>query len=147
LEAEWRRARRSGSTLAVAIVDVDRFKQFNDLLGHQAGDGCLQRVATTLAASSCRAGDLVARYGGEEFAVLLPATDLSAARKLAEDMRRDIEALQIPSGDGKRLVTVSVGVAAADATLEDTQEALVARADRALYRAKSEGRNRIAWER
>jgi len=147
LEAEWRRARRGGSTLAVAIVDVDRFKQFNDLLGHQAGDGCLQRVATTLAASSRRAGDLVARYGGEEFAVLLPATDLSAARKLAEDMRRDIEALQIPSGDGKRLVTVSVGVAAADATLEDTQEALVARADRALYRAKAEGRNRIAWER
>jgi diguanylate cyclase (GGDEF)-like protein len=89
----------------------------------------------------------VARYGGEESAVLLPATDLSAARKLAEDMRRDIEALQIPSGDGKRLVTVCVGVAAADATLEDTQEALVARADSALYRAKSEGRNRIAWER
>jgi two-component system, sensor histidine kinase LadS len=104
-------------------------------------------VATTLAASSRRAGDLVARYGGEEFAVLLPATDPSAARKPAEDMRRDIEALQIPSGDGGRLVTVSVGVAAADATLEDTQEALMARADRALYRAKSEGRNRIAWER
>ncbi len=95
LEAEWRRAQRLHAPIGVVLCDVDHFKAFNDRYGHAAGDDCLRRVATALADVARRTSDLVARYGGEEFAVVLPATDLPAARALAEQARVAVEALAV----------------------------------------------------
>lgn len=146
LDAEWRRARRSRAAVSLIIVDVDQFKAYNDACGHQAGDGCLQAVARALSTVAHRAGDLVARYGGEEFAVILPGLDLEHARALAEAMRNAVEhlALPHPASPVGPSVTVSLGVASRQPLRGDTFAALVHEADVALYRAKSEGRNRVA---
>jgi diguanylate cyclase (GGDEF)-like protein len=145
LDTEWRRARRSRTPVALALVDVDQFKSYNDLCGHQAGDGSLQVVARTLAQVAHRAGDLVARYGGEEFGVILPGLEVEQATALAEAMRRAVEQQALPHpGSPERIITVSVGVAALRPKKGDSPGALVHAADVALYRAKSEGRNRIA---
>ena len=145
LEAEWRRARRARSPLALAFVDVDHFKAYNDACGHQAGDACLQTVAQTLATVAHRAGDLVARYGGEEFAVILPGLDDERAAALAEAMRRAIEqrALPHPSAPLTGVVTASLGVCSLVPLRGNTASALVHETDLALYRAKAGGRNRV----
>lgn len=136
LATEWRRATRKASPLALLLLDIDYFKDYNDSAGHQAGDDCLRRVAQALRDSVHRAADLVARYGGEEFAVLLPDTDLESARLIAETLRQNIEALG--------LVTISVGIASGVPTRDGTGiENLVGRADAALYEAKRGGRNRV----
>jgi len=136
LDDEWGRSRRSRSPLAFALLDLDHFKLLNDTRGHGEGDRCLQQVARYLSGSLGRHSDLVARYGGEEFAILLPDTDLDGALLVAEQLRLGIERLPIQ-------VTASVGVAsmvpAAGQRLDDLLEA----ADRALYRAKTDGRNRV----
>ena len=144
-EAEWRRAVRHDGALALLLIDVDHFKDYNDRFGHQAGDACLQAVAGALAAGHRRAGELVARYGGEEFAVLLPFGTRNDAVAAAEESRRRIEALALPHPGSKTatVVTVSVGVAWAPASPTSTPADLVAAADRALYRAKEIGRNRV----
>jgi diguanylate cyclase (GGDEF)-like protein len=149
LEAEWRRARRAHAPLALAIVDVDYFKAYNDACGHQAGDACLQAVARTLATVAHRAGDLVARYGGEEFAVILPGLDVDQAASLAEAMRRAVEQRglphpSVPEASGTGVVTVSLGVCSLIPLRGDTASALVHETDLALYRAKAMGRNRVA---
>ena len=148
LQEEWRRARRAQGPLALVIADIDSFKRYNDLLGHQEGDRCLGRVAGVFAgAVGRRAGDLAARYGGEEFVVLLPGVEREAALALAEQMRAACEALAIPHPDSPAaaVVTLSLGVAVCRPADEDaTLEALVAAADAALYRAKQQGRNRVA---
>ncbi|MES2129930.1 MAG: diguanylate cyclase [Pseudomonadota bacterium] len=144
LAREWRRAVRRGETLAVAMLDVDFFKRYNDQYGHQAGDEALRRVAQVMAASIHRTGDLVARYGGEEFALIAPATSGVDAQRVAENMRRALEGLMLPhvaSSFGR--VTCSIGVAALAAVPGSSTEELVHAADQALYRAKSEGRNRV----
>ena len=127
--------------VAYIMLDVDHFKNFNDVNGHAAGDEALRRVASTLAAS-VRPGDVVYRYGGEEFCVLLPATTSAEARDVAERIRADIEACEIP-GEEKQpngRVTVSIGVAD---TSTKTVADLVERADAALYKAKDAGRNQV----
>lgn len=144
LEDEWSRSRRSRSPLAFALLDLDHFKQLNDTKGHREGDRCLQIVARFLSGSLGRHSDLVARYGGEEFAVLLPETDLDGALLVAEQLRQGIEDLPIfpqpaPAGG----VTASVGVAAMIPASSQRLEDLVEAADLALYRAKTEGRNRV----
>ncbi|MBP9145552.1 MAG: diguanylate cyclase [Thermoanaerobaculia bacterium] len=146
LEAEWRRARRARSPIALAIADVDHFKAYNDACGHQAGDACLQSVAQTLVTVAHRAGDLVARYGGEEFAILLPGLDGEQARALAEAMRRAVEqrALPHPSSPVGKVVTASLGVCSLVPLRGDTASTLVHETDLALYRAKASGRNRVA---
>ncbi|MBS4096709.1 MAG: response regulator [Sulfuricella sp.] len=144
LATEWQRALRSGTPMAVVMVDVDYFKNYNDFYGHGAGDLCLKRVAATLAVESVsRSVDLVARYGGEEFIALLPDTDLKGARLLAERFRRDVEALQIAHeyGGDSPWVTISVGYACAVPTPQAFVADLLAEADRMLYQAKSAGRN------
>jgi diguanylate cyclase (GGDEF)-like protein len=143
LEVEWRRALRTGQPLALVAADIDRFKAYNDALGHPAGDACLARVAGALAGGGQRAGDLAARVGGEEFALLLPSTDRGHAAEIAERVRAAVAALAIAhpaSPDGGR-VTVSVGAASARRG-EESAARLLERADRALYRAKQAGRNR-----
>jgi diguanylate cyclase (GGDEF)-like protein len=145
LELLWEQARRSGSPVALLMVDIDHFKAFNDHFGHRAGDDCLRRTADILGSAARRAADLIARYGGEEFAVLLPNTELGAACQIAEELRAAVEAASIhhPASDHAGRLTISVGVAAAIPTSNEPSAALVEGADRALYRAKSGGRNRV----
>jgi diguanylate cyclase (GGDEF)-like protein len=132
------------------FLDLDEFKHFNDTYGHAHGDEVLRRVARTLDESFRRGGDLVARYGGEEFAVILPGMDAHRAGLYAERLRRRIWRMAIASGPdqtGQR-ITISGGVAAiAPGTtgFHDTApDALLRAADQALYKAKCQGRNRIA---
>jgi diguanylate cyclase (GGDEF)-like protein len=147
LENEWRRMARAQAPLAVIMIDIDHFKRLNDAYGHPTGDECLKRVAGALQRCIQRPADLVARYGGEEFAVLLPGTGLEGGRVLGERMRAEVEALAIEhraSALGR--VTISVGLAATVPVLDQPPQALVALADRALYRAKDGGRNRLVAE-
>lgn len=145
LEQEWARALRAQTPLALILLDVDVFKHFNDHYGHLAGDACLQALALALAQTGGgREGDVVARFGGEEFVVLLPSTGPSAAEEVAHRIRQAIAALALPhEGAPWGIVTVSFGVASLVPRREQAPAELVRRADRALYRAKQSGRNRI----
>ena len=137
LDQEVDRAHRDGSTLSVAMIDVDKFKSYNDVYGHPAGDAALQQVASILDSQS-RSTDLVARYGGEEFVIVLTATDEAVAAMLGERFRRGIERAEWHD----RAVTVSIGLASATGPDADGP-ALLAAADAALYRAKETGRNGV----
>jgi diguanylate cyclase (GGDEF)-like protein/PAS domain S-box-containing protein len=149
LDREWRRTLREGSQISLLLLDIDHFKEFNDRYGHQVGDDCLRAVAIALT-EAVRSIDVAARYGGEEIAVILPSTDTAGAVALAEKIRSAIEALDLthegnPQGGSR--VTASVGVATALARHGGTMrmpESLLLAADNALYKAKHEGRNRIA---
>ena len=144
LEQEWRRAERAGTKLSLLMVDIDYFKRLNDTQGHQCGDECLRIVAEALSDALRRAGDLAARYGGEEFAVLLPNTDREGAARIGEQIRAHVERLGIANaGAVPPVVTVSVGAATTEPLLDVAPAALVDAADRALYRAKNAGRNRV----
>jgi len=145
LEREWATARREKRPLSLIMIDIDFFKHYNDTYGHQAGDDCLKRIASTLDAVSKRSTDLVARYGGEEFVLMLPNTDMQHAQRLAEHCRKDIAALHIPhaSSAAANVVTISVGVVAALPVPEMRAAELIEAADQALYRAKDGGRNRV----
>lgn len=140
LAREVARARRGGAPLSLALFDIDRFKAVNDQAGHAVGDRVLQGISGILSASQ-RGSDLAMRWGGEEFLVLLPDVGLNGARSFAERVRENVQNLTIPSA-GR--VTVSAGVSELMSD-EDSATAL-ARADANLYRAKSAGRNRIAWD-
>ena len=145
LAAESARAQRTGQPLAILMMDIDWFKKYNDHYGHQAGDVCLARVASVLKACARRPSDLVARYGGEEFTVITADTDVGNAGKLADALCRAVAALEIPhshSLHGK--ITISIGFAADVPDQEDGGDALLRRADAALYQAKDAGRNRVA---
>lgn len=147
LNREFNRVTRSGAPLSVLLMDVDNFKAFNDLYGHQQGDRCLAAIAGVLRQSARRSNDCVARYGGEEFMAVLPDTDFLGAAEFAERLRAAVEALALPHrGNGDyRVVTVSIGIATATANAgaaSQDVEALVGAADKALYRAKAAGRNR-----
>jgi len=146
LENEWARARREATTLSLLMIDVDHFKKFNDRYGHPAGDACLRSVAGVLAAQVRRPADLAARYGGEEFVLLLPDADAAGCQQIGKRIRESLAALGIvhdlnlPS----RQVTVSIGGAAADCRGNQAPcQSLIAAADRALYSAKENGRDRL----
>lgn len=150
LDREVRRARREQLPLSLIFLDLDDFKHFNDTYGHSQGDEVLRRVARTLDESFRRGGDLVARYGGEEFAVILPGVDAHRAGLYAERLRRRIWRMAIsigPSEAGER-ITISGGVAALSPGTpgrhDTATDALLRAADQALYKAKCQGRNRIA---
>ncbi|WP_295996189.1 GGDEF domain-containing protein [Rugamonas sp.] len=143
---EFSRAMRHGEPLAFVMIDVDYFKQYNDRYGHGAGDDCLRALSTLIRTlTPKRPGDVTARYGGEELAVLLPHTDVDGAHAVAERIRAAIEALAMPhSGSPLGVVTVSAGVATIVPQRGVHLEGmLVAAADKALYAAKSAGRNRV----
>jgi diguanylate cyclase (GGDEF)-like protein len=141
---EWNRAVRHQESLALALIDIDNFKQYNDLYGHLAGDGCLCAVAQTLAQEGQRGEDLVARYGGEEFVLLLPHTTVDGARVVAERIRAAVFDLHLahPGSVGGEL-SVSVGCSAIVPAASDGKDLLVRFADAALYQAKEAGRNRV----
>jgi diguanylate cyclase (GGDEF)-like protein len=143
INVEWGRAARNQEELAVIMLDLDHFKAFNDRHGHPAGDEALRSVAAVLRSVAGRSADLVARYGGEEFVVLLPATTADGAATVAERIRAGVESLEIvlPRARAPARLTVSLGVASALPLPHSTPADLVATADRALYRAKREGRN------
>jgi diguanylate cyclase (GGDEF)-like protein len=146
---EWKRAAREQKPVSLMIIDIDRFKNYNDMLGHQQGDITLQAVAQAIKKSVKRPSDFAARWGGEEFVVLLPATDIDGAIILAERLRAEIEALVIPCEDERgRKVTVSIGVSSYASSPDapgKISEDLVQKADAALYKAKEAGRNRVAY--
>jgi diguanylate cyclase (GGDEF)-like protein len=143
---EWRRSLRSRKPLALALIDIDQFKSFNDSNGHQAGDECLRRVAMELSNFARRTEDLVGRYGGEEFVLGLPGMNEADAYRHCERLRLAIES-QMDLFDGDMRVTISIGVAVCTPDLMTTPETLVAMADAALYDAKRAGRNRTALYR
>ncbi|HEX7079898.1 MAG TPA: diguanylate cyclase [Gammaproteobacteria bacterium] len=144
----WRQSRREEQTLAIVFVDIDDFKVYNDLYGHQAGDDCLKKVAATIARSAKRPFDFTARYGGEEFVVLLYGPPSDYARSMPERIRQDVAALAIPH-EGSRaadVVTVSVGVALAGPGSARSLAGAIQVADEALYEAKKAGRNRVVFK-
>ena len=144
LDREWARALRSSSLIAVAMIDVDHFKKYNDHYGHLAGDGCLRQVADALHGSVRQHVDIVARYGGEEFAVIMPDVDADTAQMVAERMRAAVtglRALHAQSDFG--FVSISIGVAALIPSGDMVAEELINIADRALYDAKRNGRDQV----
>jgi len=144
LRMEWNRAVREQTPISILITDVDNFKNFNNTYGHQQGDLVLQMVAKTFPQSFRHPGDFAARWGGEEFVVLLPNTSLDDVLDIAEKIRANIENAVIPCIDGSTTkVTVSIGVNSQIPAQGDSIDAFISGADKALYTAKENGRNRI----
>ncbi|WP_390623804.1 sensor domain-containing diguanylate cyclase [Pseudomonas tumuqii] len=144
LNSEWRRLRRHGTSLTLLMLDIDYFKSYNDRLGHLAGDDALRQVSAVLPNSLQREGDSACRYGGEEFAIILADTGLEGGMHVASRIQQRLEALNLahPASPLGRL-TLSIGLAVAEPGSGESPDLLVAHCDRALYRAKHEGRNRI----
>ena len=144
LERELARCKREGLPLALIMIDIDHFKRVNDTYGHQAGDGVLKALGAMLA-TLARAEDVACRYGGEEFLLLLPKMPLDAARERAEKLRTSFAAVTVPFGEFRLKTSLSIGIAVYPGHGKSA-DALVQCADRAMYRAKHEGRNRVAVE-
>jgi diguanylate cyclase (GGDEF)-like protein len=145
---EWKRAIREKKSIALLMMDIDKFKLYNDTYGHPQGDALLKTVAKIFGAVVRRPADLPARLGGEEFGVLLPDTSLEDALILAEKIRSNVEELQVPTADGKIITktTISIGVNAFVPTNSSEAKDFIAKADEYLYNAKTLGRNRVYSE-
>lgn len=143
LEMEWNRGLRNSAPLSLLMLDIDYFKAYNDTYGHQGGDGCLKQIASVIQETLGRSTDLLCRYGGEEFCVILPETDDAGADIVGEKIRMAIEALKIPHSGSKinRWVTISVGAATMVPSVYTSYMNLVSNADKAVYKAKFDGRN------
>ncbi len=147
LAATWMQASRAQVPFSLMMVDVDFFKKFNDSYGHQAGDDCLRQVAAALDGCVRRASDSVTRYGGEEFAVVLFHTSLSEARNISDHMLAAVQKLNIRHEQSPHdIVTISIGIATMIPGVETNMQQLVEEADKCLYRAKENGRNRAEWQ-
>lgn len=147
LHDEIKRASRARQPIALVLLDIDYFKDYNDFYGHLAGDACLKHVANLLAEHVNRSSDLVARYGGEEFALILPNTTKNAATEIAISIQQSVYEQNIPHCKSKlaghERLTISAGVAVIEANTTCSEEQLIAQTDRALYQAKRRGRNRV----
>ncbi|MBV4367723.1 GGDEF domain-containing protein [Erwinia phyllosphaerae] len=146
LDRSLERANNLRAPLALLMIDVDSFKRFNDTYGHLAGDECLKYVGNALQSVDHHADDLIARYGGEEFAVILCDCEAETALRLAHAVREAVAALQIPhrnSENEARVVTISVGVHVIQRSQKEDRQTLISQADKALYQAKTGGRNRV----
>ncbi|NLM16769.1 MAG: GGDEF domain-containing protein [Candidatus Riflebacteria bacterium] len=143
LKHEFLRTKRYTKSLSLMILDIDFFKKFNDTYGHQTGDKVLQHVSKIFKKSVRDHIDTVARYGGEEFAVILPETTLEGAAAFAERIRKSVESCQPDFVETENKITVSIGLASTSMTDCETYSELIEAADRALYRAKRAGRNRV----
>lgn len=147
-DKEWRRALRNSTCLCVVMLDIDHFKGYNDSYGHVEGDGCLKLIASVLEKTLERPGDFVARFGGEEFICILPETSAAGGKVIAEKLRAAVQELGIPHrlSVTAPCVTISLGVACMVPSQSDCPKELVDRADKLLYQAKREGRNRVSGE-
>ncbi|MGA9382150.1 MAG: diguanylate cyclase [Phormidium sp.] len=145
LHEEWQRLARQQEPLSLILCDLDYFKLYNDNYGHVVGDTCLREVASTIAKAVNRPADLVARYGGEEFAIILPNTEMTGAMKVAQKIHRAVTNLTIPHERSpvNKYVTLSLGIASIIPSHSQSGTSLIQLADRALYQAKNQGRNRI----
>jgi diguanylate cyclase (GGDEF)-like protein len=145
IEVEWRRCIREVKPISFLMLDLDKFKNYNDAYGHPQGDVLLKSVAKVFASWARRPTDMAARLGGEEFGVLLPEADLNSALGIAEKIRAEVESLRIPTFDGNEITsaTVSIGISSTTPGEEDSMEEFIAHADELLYAAKAAGRNRI----
>lgn len=145
IAVELNRSRRDQEPLSLIIIDIDYFKSYNDHYGHEQGDQCLAKVAREVWSTLKRPGDFCARYGGEEFVVLLPAASSTGAMHFAEEIRKNIEKLEIPhqTSECAGVVTVSIGVAVLEDYESPSRDTLLYKADTALYQAKQQGRNRV----
>jgi len=147
METELRRARRDRHSLSLIMIDIDFFKPFNDNYGHLEGDECLKRVSSLIGNFVNRPGDLAARYGGEELAVILPKTDPQGAYRIAEEIRKCVQSLNIPHKGSKvidcQTVTISAGTYSLVPDSDTTMSELIKQADKALYEAKTNGRNNV----
>jgi len=144
LTSVWTSAIRDAGNVALLMIDVDHFKLYNDLYGHVAGDDCLRLIANCLTITLARGSDLAARYGGEEFAALLPCTTEAGARHVAERLKRKLSIAALPHAASPfGQITVSIGVASIAPIAGGDQAVLIARADHALYDAKTAGRNQV----
>ena len=142
LEQEWQRSARSGLPLSLFLIDVDYFKQLNDIAGHPAGDACLIRIAGALRAALPRSTDVLGRYGGDEFAAILPNTDASAAQVVAERLCEAVRMLAIDHpATASGHATVSLGIGSCARVAGEHPTRLLAAADSALYKAKAAGRD------
>lgn len=146
LEREILRAQRNKSPLSLALGDIDFFKPYNDLYGHTEGDACLQQVANAFTKVLKRPGDIVARYGGEEYGFILPNTPETWSKLISEKLRTSVESLQIPHSQSKvsEYVTMSIGIVTAVPDGNQSPKDYINAADKALYQAKHDGRNRVA---
>lgn len=146
ISAEWARCSRSSNPLTLIMLDIDCFKAYNDTYGHQSGDNCLIKVAQTIKACIRRPSDIVCRYGGEEFFIILPETNQEGGQVIAENIRRAIEALQIPhiSSIVSKFVTCSLGVATINPSPFKSTEDIIRMADDAMYASKNAGRNMVS---
>ena len=144
---EWRRSMRTGKSLSLLMLDADKFKTYNDTWGHPQGDVLLKSIARVFASAARRPGDLAARIGGEEFSVLLPDTDIEAARGVAEEIRSQVERLRIPTADGstQTTITVSIGVNSCVPVKDEQIADFISETDKRLYRAKENGRNQVCF--
>ncbi len=144
LQREYKRAHRDQTSLSIMMLDIDFFKKVNDQYGHAAGDMCLQEVAKCMLAHVGREQDVVARYGGEEFSIILPSTEKDGALQVAEAIRKHVECLQLTWEDQEIRLTISIGVSSQIPQETDylSRDAMMQRADQALYHAKRSGRNR-----
>ncbi len=145
MQREWGNAIRNQISVSVIMIDIDRFKLYNDTYGHQAGDLCLRQVAQTINHAAKRSKDLVARYGGEEFIVVLSNISLDGAMMVAENIRSQVKGLSIPHANAgiSDYVTISLGVSHLIPTINSQVEHLILAADKALYLAKQNGRDRV----
>ena len=146
--ADWGRAIREQTPVSFMIMDIDKFKVYNDTYGHHQGDAALRTFAKTTLQTLSRSTDFVARWGGEEFVILLVNTDMNGAAEVAENVRKNAEAMEIPAEDGFiTKITVSIGVNSIIPDNDTSSEDFMYKADQALYRAKETGRNRVELHR
>ncbi|MFT5657210.1 MAG: diguanylate cyclase (GGDEF)-like protein [Gammaproteobacteria bacterium] len=140
---EWKRSSRSESPLSILMLDLDHFKVINDSYGHVFGDKCLRQVAATLRGTVHRENDSIARFGGEEFVMLLPDTNQQDAQRIAAKVLKAVSEIILTAENNQINLTCSIGVATAFARHDGNREALLIKADDAMYLAKTKGRNRI----
>jgi diguanylate cyclase (GGDEF)-like protein len=140
MQLEWLRAIRDNSSLSIAVADIDHFKKYNDQYGHIQGDILLRTLAGQLVSMLRRPADFVARWGGEEFAIVLPGTQLQAVLPYLEDIRKAVEEMVVPNSPS---ATISIGVASTFPKVDSSKEEFFSQADKALYKAKNTGRNKV----
>lgn len=153
-KSEWRRCTREKQHISLLVIDVDDFKLYNDTFGHPAGDNCLRRIAESIKENAQRPADLAARIGGEEFCVLLPGTDELGAIKVAENIRKTVNRLDIKNPDeNKKNITISIGISSCTPRLQKEEQSdvlypamLMKASDRAMYLAKQQGKDQLVVE-